>query len=166
MECAPNEVEKANFLEKEKERKKIVAKKKRDQRQARKLREANPTTVAKDEHHLTQPPSTGEADVASIKKSHSQKKATAVKSDSSFEQPKKKLEAAVESREASRQHKQEVTCAACNYYPVNRATVETDDKKPAAVQRVEDVEEEEDKKPAAEDRATQPQMTKLQKTNL
>jgi len=43
---------------------------------------------------------------------------------------------------------------------------EAEDKKPAAVQRVEDVEEEEDKKPAAEDRATQPQMTKLQKTNL
>ena len=38
MECAPNEVEKANFLEKEKERKKIVAKKKRDQRQARKAK--------------------------------------------------------------------------------------------------------------------------------
>ena len=34
--------------------------------------------------------------------------------------------------------------------------------KPAAVQRAEDVEEEEDKKPAAEDRATQPQKTKLQ----
>ena len=47
MECAPNEVEKANFLEKENERKKIAAKKKRDQRQARKLREANPTTVAR-----------------------------------------------------------------------------------------------------------------------
>ena len=43
---------------------------------------------------------------------------------------------------------------------------EAEDKKPAAVQWVEDVEEEEDKKPAAEDRATQPQMTKLQKANL
>ena len=50
IECATNEVEKANFLDKEKERKKIVAKKKRDQRQARKLREANPTTVAKGIH--------------------------------------------------------------------------------------------------------------------
>ena len=42
---------------------------------------------------------------------------------------------------------------------------EAEDKKPAAVQWVEDVEEE-DKKPAAENRAMQPQMTKLQKTNL
>ena len=47
IEFATNEVEKANILDKEKERKKIVAKKKRDQRQARKLREANPTTVAR-----------------------------------------------------------------------------------------------------------------------
>ena len=68
-----------------------------------KLRESNPTTVAKDEHHLTQPPSTGVAEMASIKKSHSQKKTAAVKSDSSFKQPKKKLKAAVESGEASRQ---------------------------------------------------------------
>ena len=166
IEFATNEVEKANFLDKEKERKKLVAKKKRDQRQARKLREKNPAAVAKDEHHLTQPPSTGVAEVASTKKSHSQKKTTVVKSDSSFKQPKKKLKAAVESGEASRQHKQEVTCAACNYYPVDMATVETDDKKPAAVQRIEDLEEEEDKKPAAEDRAMQPQKTKLQKTNL
>ena len=116
-------------MEKEKERKKIVAKTKRDQRQARKLREANPTTVAKDEQHLTQPPSTGEAEVASIKKSHSQQKTTAVKSDSSFKQPKKKLKAAVASgEEASRQHKQEVTCAGSNYYPVDMAPVESDDK--------------------------------------
>ena len=49
IEFATNEVEKANFLDKEKERKKLVAKKKRDQRQARKLREKNPAAVAKDE---------------------------------------------------------------------------------------------------------------------
>ena len=61
-------------------------------------------------------------------KSLSQKKTTAVKSDSSFKQPKKKLKAAVESGEASRQHKQEVACAASNYYPVDMAPVESDDK--------------------------------------
>ena len=72
--------------------------------------------------------------MASIKKSHSQEKTTAVKSDSSFKQPKKKLKAAVESGEASRQHKQEVAYAASNYYPVDMAPVETDAKKPAAVQ--------------------------------
>ena len=49
IEFATNEVEKANFLDKEKERKKLVAKKKRDQRQARKLREENPAAVAKDD---------------------------------------------------------------------------------------------------------------------
>ena len=49
IEFATSEVEKANFFDKEKERKKLVAKKKRDKLQARKLREENPAAVAKDD---------------------------------------------------------------------------------------------------------------------